>query len=183
MKLGIDFGTCYSSAAVLLDNIPTPIPAPLTYGYCLPSSVFITEQGEILVGQVAENNRQKNPQFYRREFKRDLGSPDPYILGKISMLPEELIAEVLKKLKTEAEKVALARGKKSLTNTLITIPAIYTSYKRNLMLEAGEKAGFSHIEMLEEPVAAAIYYSRHAQIKDGDIILVYDLGGVLLMRL
>ena len=177
MYLGIDFGTCYSSAALLLEGVPTPIPAPLTPGYALPSSVFITEQGEILVGQAAENKRQKNPQRYRREFKRDLGSPDPYTLGNVSMLPEELVAAVLKKLKEEAEKVALGRGEKFLNNALITVPATYSSYKRNLMQDAGRKAGFSQIEMLEEPVAAAIYYSRNAQINDGDIILVYDLGG------
>ncbi|MFM6326857.1 MAG: Hsp70 family protein [Microcystis panniformis] len=177
LRLGIDFGTCYSSAALLLEGVPTPIPAPLTPGYALPSSVFITEQGEILVGQAAENKRQKNPQRYRREFKRDLGSPDPYTLGNVSMLPEELVAAVLKKLKEEAEKVALGRGEKFLTNALITVPATYSSYKRNLMQDAGRKAGFSQIEMLEEPVAAARYYSCHAQINDGDIILVYDLGG------
>ncbi|ACK70841.1 Heat shock protein 70 [Gloeothece citriformis PCC 7424] len=177
LKLGIDFGTCYSSAALLLEDIPTPIPAPLTPGYALPSSVFITEGGDILVGQAAENKRQKKPQRYRREFKRDLGSPDPYTLGNVSMLPEELIAEVLKKMKCEAEKVAQARGEKSLRDVLLTVPATYSSYKRNLMQEAGEKAGFKHIELLEEPVAAAIYYSRHSQINDGDIILVYDLGG------
>ena len=177
MYLGIDFGTCYSSAALLLEGVPTPIPAPLTPGYALPSSVFITEQGEILVGQAAENKRQKNPQRYRREFKRDLGSPDPYTFGKTFMLPEELVTEVLKKLKGEAEKVSQARGEKSLTDVLITVPATYSSYKRNLMQEAAKKAGFRKIELLEEPVAAAIYYSRHAQINDGDIILVYDLGG------
>jgi molecular chaperone DnaK (HSP70) len=94
-----------------------------------------------------------------------------------SPLPEELVAEVLKKLKTEAEKVARGRGEKSLTDAFITVPATYTSYKRQLMEEAGKKAGFSQVQLLEEPVAAAIYYSRHAQIQDGDIILVYDLGG------
>jgi molecular chaperone DnaK (HSP70) len=177
MKLGIDFGTCYSSAAVLLDNIPTPINAPLTPGYSFPSSIFITEYGEILVGQSAENNRQKNPQSYRREFKRDLGSPDPYSLGDVFMLPEELITEVLKKLKLEAEKVSQARGIRSLTDVLITVPATYNAYKRGLMQKAGEKAGFSHVKILEEPVAAAIYYSQHSQINNEDIVLVYDLGG------
>jgi len=177
LRLGIDFGTCYSSAALLLEGVPTPINAPLTPGYSLPSSVFITEKGEILVGQVAEHNRQKNPQSYRREFKRDLGSPDPYTLGNVFMLPEELVTEVLKKLKSEAEKVAQGRGERSLTDALITVPATYSSYKRNLMQEAGVKAGFSQIQLLEEPVAAAIYYSHHAQINDEDIILVYDLGG------
>lgn len=177
MKLGIDFGTCYSSAALLVEDIPTPINAPLTPGYSLPSSIFITEQGEILVGQAAENSRQKKPQRYRREFKRDLGSPDPYNFGDVFMLPEELVTEVLKKLKIEAEKVALGRGVRSLTEVLITVPATYSSYKRGLMQKAGEKAGFSQVQLLEEPVAAAIYYAHHAQIDDGDIILVYDLGG------
>lgn len=177
LKLGIDFGTCYSSAALLIEGVPTPINAPLTPGYCLPSSVFITEQGEILVGQAAENNQQKNPLSYRREFKRDLGSTDPYTFGTTYMLPEELITEIIKKLKGEAEKVAQGRGEKPLTEALITVPATYGKYKRDLMQEAGQKAGFSQIQLLEEPVAAAIYYSHHAQIKDGDIILVYDLGG------
>jgi molecular chaperone DnaK (HSP70) len=177
MQLGIDFGTCYSSAALLLDNIATPINAPLTPGYSFPSSIFITQHREILVGQAAENNRQKKPQSYRREFKRDLGSPDPYTLGDVLMLPEELITEVLKKLKLEAEKVSQARGIRSLTDVLITVPATYNAYKRGLMQKAGEKAGFSQVKILEEPVAAAIYYSQHSQINDGDIVLVYDLGG------
>jgi molecular chaperone DnaK (HSP70) len=86
LQLGIDFGTCYSSAALLLESVPTPIPAPLTPGYSLPSSIFIAEQGEILVGQAAENSKQKDPKRYRREFKRELGSPDPYTLGNTFML-------------------------------------------------------------------------------------------------
>lgn len=106
-----------------------------------------------------------------------MGSPNPYTLGDSFMLPEELVAEVLKKLKLEAEKVAAERGESELHEALITVPATYQAYKRKLMQEAATQAGFSQIELLEEPVAAAIYYSGHATVKSGDIILVYDLGG------
>jgi molecular chaperone DnaK (HSP70) len=152
MKLGIDFGTCYSSAALLLDGTLNPIKEPLNHGYSFPSSVFISEQGEILVGQSAENAKAKNLPNYRHEFKRDLGSPDPYTLVTIQMLPEELVTEVLKKLKIEADKVTIGRGEKLLTEVILTVPATYQPYKRRLMQEAATKAGFSQIELLEEPV-------------------------------
>jgi len=177
MKLGIDFGTCYSSAALLINETPRPLKEPISHGYSFPSSVFVTEEGKLLVGQAAENARQKNPQRYRAEFKRDLGTPNPYAFVDSYFLPEELIAEVLKKLKQEAEKVAQERGASPLNQVQLTIPATYQSYKRKLMEDAAHQAGFSEIELVEEPVAAAYYYSAHATVKSGEIILVYDLGG------
>ena len=128
MKLGIDFGTCYSSAALLLDGTLNPIKEPLNHGYSFPSSVFITEQGEILVGQAAENAKGTNLQNYRNEFKRELGSATPYLLGNSSFLPEDLIAEVLKKLKAEADKVVQGRGESILTAAILTIPTTYQPY-------------------------------------------------------
>ena len=176
MKLGIDFGTCYSSAALFLDGTPKAVKEPLSYSFSFPSSVYWSEHG-ILIGQAAENTRAKNLQNYRNEFKRELGSATPYLLGNSSFLPEELIAEVLKKLKAEADKVVQGRGEPTLTAAVLTIPATYQPYKRKLMREAGEKAGFQQIELLEEPVAAALYYCHHARVEEGDIILVFDLGG------
>ncbi len=46
MKLGIDFGSCYSSADLLLDSVLPPIKEPLKLGFCFPSSIFVTKQGE-----------------------------------------------------------------------------------------------------------------------------------------
>ncbi|TVQ45985.1 MAG: Hsp70 family protein [Gloeocapsa sp. DLM2.Bin57] len=177
MYLGIDFGTCYSTAALLLEAKLTPIPEPFTQGYTFPSSVFITATGEILVGQEAENNRQTNLQRYKREFKRDLGTPEPYILGEISLLPEELVTEIIKKIKTEAEKITQVKGIKNLYQAVITVPATYNKYQRKLMEQAAHQAGFTEIKLLEEPIAAATYYFHNTQIKQEDIILVYDLGG------
>lgn len=53
MKIGIDFGTCNSSAALLLDGVLKPIKEPLKLGFSFPSSIFITYQGEVVIGQAA----------------------------------------------------------------------------------------------------------------------------------
>lgn len=179
MWLGIDFGTSYSSATLVLNGELKSVKDPTNpyQGYSFPSSIFVTEKGEILVGQAAENARQKDPKCYRREFKRDLGSSEPYMLGKYVMLPEDLIAEVLKKLKNEAERMVEGQQEGLITHTILTIPATYQTYKRQLIEDAARKVGFQEIELLEEPVAAANYYAHKARVEDGDIILVYDLGG------
>ena len=177
MRLGIDFGTCYSSAALLLDNTLKPIKEPLKHGYSFPSSIFLTPEGEMLVGFAAENRRLKDIQRYKNEFKRVLGSIDPIILGDRQLQPDELVTEVIVKLKTEADKVVTGRGEQSLSQAILTVPATYLSNKRQPMLQACDRAGFSQVQLLEEPVAAAIYYSNTAKIAEGDIVLVYDLGG------
>ncbi len=177
MHLGIDFGTCNTSAALFLDGTLKPIKEPLKQGYSFPSSVFVTKQGQLVVGQAAENQRKMNPAHYRREFKRELGSSTPHSLGEHKMLPEELVYELLRTLKKEAELMV----NQPLTSTVVTIPASYQSHKQTLMTQAAEAAGFTNVRLLMEPVAAAIYYahlvSGSQSLKDGEILLVYDLGG------
>jgi molecular chaperone DnaK (HSP70) len=179
MLLGIDFGTCNTSAALTLDSTTRLIKEPLKHGYSFPSSAYLTEGGEILVGQAAENNRMRDIRRYRREFKRVLGIKEPYLIGERSFLPQDLVADMLRKLKTEAEKMVAALGQGAIENAVITVPATYQQYKRNLMQKAAEAAGFSSVKLLEEPVAAAIYYTHQNKNKlpDGKKILVYDLGG------
>ncbi|MBD2459198.1 Hsp70 family protein [Nostoc sp. FACHB-87] len=179
MLLGIDFGTCNTSAALVLNGTTRLIKEPLKHGYSFPSSVYLTEGGEVLVGQAAENNRMLDIRRYRREFKRDLGINEPYLIGERSLLPQNLVADVLRKLKIEAEKIVTALGQRSIENAVITVPATYQQYKCNLMQKAAEAAGFRSVKLLEEPVAAAIYYTHHNKnkLQDGEKILVYDLGG------
>lgn len=179
MLLGIDFGTCNTSGALLLNGTMRLIKEPLKHGYSFPSSVYLTKGGEVLVGQAAENNRMQDIRRYRREFKRVLGMKEPYQIEERSFLPQDLAADMLRKLKTEAEKIVAALGQGSIENAVITVPATYQQYKCNLMQKAAEAAGFSSVKLLEEPIAAAIYYTYQNKNKlpDGENILVYDLGG------
>ncbi|MUG96841.1 Hsp70 family protein [Scytonema sp. UIC 10036] len=177
MRLGIDFGTCYSSAALLLDGVLRPIKEPLKLGFSFPSSIFVTKQGEIVIGQAAENQHRLDPTRYCREFKRDLGQTVPYQLGNWQFLPEDLISQVIRRLKSEAETMVNS----PLTAAIITVPARYQAYKRQMMLKAAKQAGFTEISLLDEPLAAAIYYAQKGsgghRLEEGENLLVYDLGG------
>jgi|GEM_PF-5342721 len=174
MRLGIDFGTCFSSAAFMKDGGPTPV----KFGHnetSLPSSACVDGQGRVRVGRVAENLRRGSPARYRREFKLDLGTRTPYRMGDLSLLPEELVAELLREFKREAEPLGRNGGNFAAT---ITVPANYSKLKRQLMEEAGRAAGFFEVALLEEPVAAAVYHAaRRGAGRDGEVTLVYDLGG------
>jgi molecular chaperone DnaK len=99
MLLSIDFGTCNSSAALIGNGTIKPIKEPLKHGYSFPSSVYLTEQGDFLVGQAAENNRLRDIRRYRTKFKKELGNGFPCRLGDRSFSADELVTEVLSKLK------------------------------------------------------------------------------------
>ena len=50
MHLGIDFGTCYSSAALLTDGTLWRVKEPLSHGYAFPSSVCPIQTGRYFGG-------------------------------------------------------------------------------------------------------------------------------------
>src|SRR5690349_20968011 len=103
MRLGIDFGTCFSSAAFMDGETFTFVKDSSSQGFSVPSSVFVTPQGQILIGKAANNQRLRDPLRYRRELKRDLGRTDPLLLGNDHVLPEQLIAHILGKIKNDAD--------------------------------------------------------------------------------
>jgi len=180
--LGVDFGTCFSNAAFMLrGDMPTTVKDPIQHGYAFCSSAYVTESGDVLVGSSAENIRMQNPERYKREFKRELGQDIPITLGGRRLLPEHLVTEILRAIKGEAEQQMVeGYSVTPLTSAVITVPATYQLYKRRLMEEAGRAAGFRRVDLLEEPVAAAIYHQR--LLRDhaggaGETLLVYDLGG------
>jgi tetratricopeptide (TPR) repeat protein len=177
MRLGIDFGTCFSSAALMIDGNLKLVRDPRKAGFSFPSSVYVSPQGEISIGHSANYQKNKDLTRYRSEFKRDLGRDIPYQLGERQFLPENLVAEVLRKLKSEADRMVMPLGCDSITDVVITVPATYQEYKRGLMQKAATSAGFKKINLLDEPVATAIDCARRLHIADNEIILIYDLGG------
>ncbi len=90
-----------------------------------------------------------------------------------TIYPEEVSAEILKKLKNDAEDFLGHEVK----NAVITVPAYFNDSQRQATKDAGLLAGLNVMQILNEPTAAAIAYTH--QIKD-DVqknILIYDLGG------
>ena len=93
MIISIDIGTSYSSVCMRNekgDAEPVETSTGFSiYGgkYSLPSAVFVEDSGNVLVGQAAMNSRERKPQNFRSEFKRDLGQNIPIVLGGRSFLP------------------------------------------------------------------------------------------------
>jgi actin-like ATPase involved in cell morphogenesis len=176
MWIGIDFGTSNSCAALVVDDTARPVVDPVNGSSVFPSSVYIEPDGQVLVGQLAENMWMYDVRRYQRAFKLRLGQKELFSMGEHQKHPIELVAEVLKKLKSEAEQQITHS---SLTDAVITVPARYEAPLRDLMRQAAQGAGFERIEILGEPVAAAVYYAAQVEnrVQDGETFLVYDLGG------
>ena len=176
--LGIDFGTCYSSAARIVDGQPVAVKEPVGRGYSVPSSVMLTSANgreELVVGVAAERQRLGQPHRFTSEFKRVLGQREQVELGGRQFPVGDLVAEVVGYLRREAEKA----GARELPNAVVTVPVSYEQHLRDLMVEAARKAGFARVELLEEPVAALIDYAHDADgaAAANGLVLVYDLGG------
>lgn len=179
MRLGIDFGTCFSSAAFMIGDVLHLIKDPMSHSFSVPSNVFATSQGQVLVGNGADNMRRRDPMRYRRELKRDIGKTEPLLLGGTPYLPVDLVAHILSKLKRDADEMLVSMGMQPFTGAVLTVPAASNEHRRAMMLQAAVSAGFVAEEMtlLEEPVAAALHYTRQTGVREGEILLIYDLGG------
>jgi hypothetical protein len=100
--------------------------------------------------------------------------------------PVEASSQFLKYLRTVWDS-AEAGGQPGLAladqEVLLTVPASFDEEARELTRRAAEQAGFPHVTLLEEPLAA--FYAWLAsqgdtwrrRIKVGDLVLVCDVGG------
>jgi molecular chaperone DnaK len=117
----------------------------------------------------AEVSDEEKPDTYR--LNSDNGPVTVPVHGK-NLSPEEISAEVLKKLKRDAENYF----GDPVTRAVITVPAYFNDSQRAATKRAGELAGFTVERILNEPTAAALAYGLD-KIKEKSKIAVYDLGG------
>jgi len=96
------------------------------------------------------------------------------LLGGKQYSPEQISAEILKKLKTDAEE----KLGDEVTHAVITVPAYFTEKQKNATRRAAEMAGLKVQKLLAEPTAAAIAYGVD-NIRPGEAktVLIYDFGG------
>lgn len=102
----------------------------------------------------------------------DDGGPIRFDLSGRAWTPEEVSAEVLKKLRNDAE----AMLGEPVTRAVITVPAYFNDAQRGATIRAGELAGFTVERIVNEPTAAALAYGLD-RLKEKSRVAVYDLGG------
>jgi molecular chaperone DnaK (HSP70) len=169
MIIGIDLGTTHSEVAVVTNGIVQVLSAQGQK--LLPSVVGLSEQGQLLIGEVAKNQALLYPEKTVKSIKRKMGQDVTVSLGAQGFTPQEISALILKQLKVVAEQ---ALGQK-VEQAVITVPAHFSEVARRATLEAGQIAGLEVVRMINEPTAAALAYGLDRQ--EAASVLVYDLGG------
>ena len=178
---GIDLGTT-NSAIVRMENGVPVVKKTDKQADTLPSCIYINKKKELQVGELAYHNMrgdniralknfQKSDSNTFSEFKRTMGTTHSYESSNLGgfITPVELSAEVLRTLKSFI-------SDENISSIVITVPAKFLNPQNEATMQAAKLAGFTHIELLQEPVAAATAYGLGSKNKDG-FWLVFDFGG------
>jgi molecular chaperone DnaK len=170
---GIDLGTTNSEIARLNGTEIEIFRSAEGFEYT-PSAVWIDKQGKLVVGRVAKDWCEREPENAYMEFKRHMGTDHESVFARSGrkMKPEELSAEVLKSLRADVER----RNGESISAAVITVPADFDLPQCEATKRAAEMAGIKHCVLLTEPVAAAQAYSFDRE-EDKTFWLIYDFGG------
>ena len=193
---GIDLGTTYSAIAFLNES-GTPETITNSEGFkTTPSVVCFETEGTVpIVGAMAKSKigdedcgdrvidfvkthmgevlRNENNEPLKDENCNDVRWETKEVFGK-KYLPQEISAFVLKKLVDDAKFAG-----HDVKEVVITCPAYFSAPQREATKQAGLIAGLNVIDIIDEPVAAALFYglANNAEDSTPKDIIVYDLGG------
>ena len=170
--LGIDLGTTFTAAATNSDGRIEII----TLGNrsaVMPSSVYLREDDELLIGEAASRRAIEQPRRHAREFKRRVGDETPIMLDRTPFSADRLMALVLRNVLTQVHEL---EGNDPQAVTL-THPANWGPFKIEALRQAAVLAGQPAATLISEPEAAALHYASTERIDEGAAVAVYDLGG------
>ncbi len=182
MKVGIDFGTTHTVAAVV-DRGNYPV-ASFDGVDTWPSIIAANEAGELRFGLDAAAVRHEPGWSALRSFKRllnDAGPKTTVELAGRSYRLADLLAGFLAQLKSDLQhrsNLELPEGEP--VEAAISVPANASSAQRFMTLDAFTQAGFEVVALLNEPSAAGFEYAhryRSTITAKREYVLIYDLGG------
>jgi molecular chaperone DnaK len=169
---GIDLGTTYSCIASIDDVGRPTVQRNLEGTDTTPSVVFFENAENVIVGATAKDNAVLDPDHTVSLIKRDMGRDIVRHIHGFDYTPAEISAFILLKLATDAHTTTGQYAR----DVVITVPAYFGAAERDATRKAGQIAGLNVIDIISEPIAAAITYG--VLNPDADrTILVYDLGG------
>lgn len=194
--IGIDLGTTNSCVAVM-EGDKVKVIENSEGARTTPSIVAYLDNDEIRVGQPAKHQaitnaqntiyavkrligrRYDDPMVRRMQetvpykiVKADNGDAWVQVLGNRNIAPQQVSAEILRKMKKTAEDYL----GHAVTEAVITVPAYFNDSQRQATKDAGRIAGLEVKRIINEPTAAALAFGMDK--KPGNRkIAVYDLGG------
>lgn len=194
LVMGVDFGTSYSSAGVLIDG---KVELVLDDGEnTIPSAVHVPRRGEPIFGAKALAHLTTDPANTVTSVKRLMGRrfDDPAIkryqqwapfrlkrgpqdkvlleLGGTDYACEQVASWILKRLRELAE----ARFGGRVRRAVVAVPASATEPYETALGTAARLAGFEIVQRIPEPIAGALAVGLHV-VPAARRLLVCDFGG------
>ena len=172
--VGIDLGTTNTLACYLKKGKPNLIRFPGS-GKMIPSVLYVDEASKITVGQQAKKLGVINPLNVIRSSKTYMA--DAKKIWKINgkqFTPTDVAAEILKAVKAQTLK-KLNCPPDTKVNAVITVPAYFTGNQKDETKKAGLMAGLNVLQIITEPMAAAVAAVRELELNEK--VFVVDLGG------
>ncbi|OFW80579.1 MAG: hypothetical protein A2887_04325 [Alphaproteobacteria bacterium RIFCSPLOWO2_01_FULL_40_26] len=172
--IGIDFGTTNSLVAIVEDGKAKTLADENGYDI-VPSVVYYDTEGNV-VNRSTKHTETSSAQAARStisSIKRLMGKDKNLRIevGTRKIRPEEVSAEILKKLKKIAEQNLNSQIRKA----VITVPAYFDEAAKNATKLAANLADLEVVRLVNEPTAAALAYGLDNS--SAGIYCVYDLGG------
>jgi molecular chaperone DnaK len=180
---GIDLGTTNSAIARTGPDGRPQVLAGLSGEETTPSVVLFASPGEHVVGEGARREARLDPEHVCALVKRRMGDAEwRFVAHGKSWSAPAVSSLILKSLVADA-----AFSGETPTAAVITVPAYFGDEERRATVLAGTYAGLDVVDVLSEPIAAALAYG-FGRLDGGpdlskagpgghETVLVYDLGG------
>ena len=170
--VGIDLGTTNSTISTFDGENVHIWKSKKDQSDVTPSVIYVDKRGRKFYGKTAYLKIPQDEKHCAFLFKRFMGTSTKIKIGDKEYTPEECSAEILRELyKNLPEEIR----KSDEVATVITVPAAFNQMQNAATLEAAKMAGFAHVALMQEPVAAIMCVMRHK--KNDSNFLIYDLGG------
>ncbi|MFE0026601.1 Hsp70 family protein [Amycolatopsis sp. NPDC059021] len=172
--LSVDLGTSNTVAVLSAHGMP-PRVVEVDGSANMPSAVFATEEGTIMVGRDAERRARLDPTRFEPNPKRRIDE-QTLLLGTDVVPVNEALAAILRRV---LEETTRQLGGEQPDEVRLTHPAQWGPVRRNVLLSAARLAGIAgNVLLVPEPVAAAAHFASFPgkALAPGQALAVYDLG-------
>ncbi len=169
--VGIDLGTTYSAIAIV-NSVGVPEIIPNADGErTTASAVYFQDARTSMVGQLAVEQSESQPERVARWMKRHMGDADwRFSCVGQSLSAVDLSALVLRRVVQDAAAIV-----GPVRDVVITVPAYFDEFRRKATMDAGRLAGLNVLRIINEPTAAALAYASSGRVTGR--CLVFDFGG------